>query len=223
MPHRLRTLWRVLDQGNLTLTILTLRTDFPLHFPSSTMISHGHSKSSCTLSLRVTLIFDCICCIRGWPACHTRFDRSICQLLRCIFSVSHYLTETYLIGSMKVLMGLHRKFLKTNLVNEEIHSFPSPGNLSFKCLLPPSLFALLLCSSLCLLSLSLPFSLFCSQVCKISRGLQHWGGETCLQEGVHHPSAQEAHHPPAVGSLWGAARWVTPTCTWGKKPNNTEA
>lgn len=67
------------------------------------------------LSLRVTLICDCICCIRGWPACHTRFDCSICQLLRCIFFVSHYLTETYLIGSMKVLMGLHRKFLKTIL------------------------------------------------------------------------------------------------------------
>lgn len=65
-------------------------------------------------SLRVTLIFDCICCIRGWPACHTRFDSSICQL-RCI-SVSHYLTETYLIGSMKVLMGLKRNS-KNDLVN----------------------------------------------------------------------------------------------------------
>ena len=71
--------------------------------------------------MRVTLICDCICCIRGWPACHTRFDCSICQLLRCIFFVSHYLTETYLIGSMKVLMGLHRKFLRNDLVNEEIH------------------------------------------------------------------------------------------------------
>ncbi|RVE55856.1 hypothetical protein OJAV_G00230320 [Oryzias javanicus] len=38
---------------------------------------------------------------RGWPACHTRYDCSICQLLRCIFFVSHYLTESYLIGSMK--------------------------------------------------------------------------------------------------------------------------
>lgn len=30
-------------------------------------------------------------------------------------SSPHYLTETYLIGSMKVLMGLHRKFQKTIL------------------------------------------------------------------------------------------------------------
>ena len=65
--------------------------------------------------MRVTLIFDCICCIRGWPACHTRFDSSICQL-RCISPCPHYLTETYLIGSMKVLMGLKRNS-KHDLVN----------------------------------------------------------------------------------------------------------
>lgn len=72
------------------------------------------NKQDILHSLRVTLIFDCICCIRGWPACHTRYDSSICQL-RCI-SVSHYLTETYLIGSMKVLMGLKRNS-KHDLVN----------------------------------------------------------------------------------------------------------
>lgn len=83
-----------------------------LHFPINDFTSTVKRPS---LSLRVTLICDCICCIRGWPACHTRFDCSICQLLRCIFFVSHYLTETYLIGSMKVLMGLHRKFLRTIL------------------------------------------------------------------------------------------------------------
>lgn len=86
----------------------------PLHFPIHDD-NHIETVKRPALSLRVTLICDCICCIRGWPACHTRFDCSICQLLRCIFFVSHYLTETYLIGSMKVLMGLHRKFLKTIL------------------------------------------------------------------------------------------------------------
>lgn len=91
-----------------------------LHFP---IHDDNHIETNVLHSLRVTLICDCICCIRGWPACHTRFDCSICQLLRCIFFVSHYLTETYLIGSMKVLMGLHRKFLKTDLVNEEFHCF----------------------------------------------------------------------------------------------------
>ncbi|XP_071334956.1 pre-mRNA-processing factor 39 isoform X1 [Trachinotus anak] len=63
--------------------------------------NHIDTVNRPALSLRVTLICDCICCIRGWPACHTRFDCSICQLLRCIYFVSHYLTETYLIGSMK--------------------------------------------------------------------------------------------------------------------------
>lgn len=163
------------------------------------------------LSLRVTLICDCICCIRGWPACHTRFDCSICQLLRCIFFVSHYLTETYLIGSMKVLMGLHRKFLKTIL---SMKKFTVSANWNFRfkmcCLfffcLSPSLlffFSVLFCIS------SNSLSLFHSEVCKISRGLQHRRREAYLQEGVYRPSAQETSHPPVVGCLWGTARWVT--------------
>lgn len=115
------------------------------------------------LSLRVTLICDCICCIRGWPACHTRFDCSICQLLRCIFFVSHYLTETYLIGSMKVLMGLHRKFLKTIL---SMKKFTVSVNWKFRfkrvfCLsLSPLFFPFSFCSFLCPLLhfFQLPFS-----------------------------------------------------------------
>lgn len=157
------------------------------------------------LSLRVTLICDCICCIRGWPACHTRIDCSICQLLRCIFLVSHYLTESYLIGSMKVLMGLHRKFLKTMLSMKKFTMSRSWSyRLNVLSFLPLSfLFFVLfpLCTSSNLLSL------FHSEVCKISRELQHWMCETCLQESLHHPSAQETSHPPAVGSLWGATRW----------------
>lgn len=109
MPHRLCSLRRVLDQGNVAVNLSHSRY-FPHH-----RWYHVDTVNRPALSLRVTLIFDCICCIRGWPACHTRFDCSICQLLRCIFFVSHYLTETYLIGSMKVLMGLHRTFLKTIL------------------------------------------------------------------------------------------------------------
>lgn len=113
MPHRVCTLRGVLDKGNTTFD-LALTSAASLHFPIHDD-NHIETVNRPALSLRVTLICDCICCIRGWPACHTRFDCSICQLLRCIFFVSHYLTETYLIGSMKVLMGLHRKFLKTIL------------------------------------------------------------------------------------------------------------
>lgn len=212
MPHRLCTLRRVLDQGNAIFN-LSLTSATSLHFPIHDD-NHIETVNRPALSLRVTLICDCICCIRGWPACHTRFDCSICQLLRCIFFVSHYLTETYLIGSMKVLMGLHRKFLKTIL---SMKKFTVSVNLKIRfktcCLFCLSLsplffFSVLSCTS------SNSLSLFHSEVCKISRGLQHWRCETCLQEGVHHPSAQETSHPPAVGSLWGAAKWVALKLTY---------
>lgn len=128
MSHRLCPLRGILDKGILGLNSRLIAAA-SLHFPinvddqigsvkkkqKKTKATKHKNKENVLHSLRVTLICDCICCIRGWPACHTRFDCSICQLLRCIFFVSHYLTETYLIGSMKVLMGLHRKFLKTIL------------------------------------------------------------------------------------------------------------
>lgn len=171
MPHRLCTLRRVLDQGNAIFN-LSLTSATSLHFPIHDD-NHIETVNRPALSLRVTLICDCICCIRGWPACHTRFDCSICQLLRCIFFVSHYLTETYLIGSMKVLMGLHRKFLKTIL---SMKKFTVSVNLKIRfktcCLFCLSLsplffFSVLSCTS------SNSLSLFHSEVCKISRGLQH--------------------------------------------------
>lgn len=171
MPHRLCALRRILDQGNAIIN-LSLTSAASLHFPIHDD-NHIETVKRPALSLRVTLICDCICCIRGWPACHTRFDCSICQLLRCIFFVSHYLTETYLIGSMKVLMGLHRKFLKTMSMKK----FTVCVNLKsrFKMLLslfafplsPLFFFSVLSCTS------SNSLSLFHSEVCKISRGLQH--------------------------------------------------
>lgn len=167
-------------------------------------------------SLRVTLIFDCICCIRGWPACHTRFDSSICQL-RCI-SVSHYLTETYLIGSMKVLMGLKRNS-KHDLVNGNslvqglkrnssvcavlfFFSLSFPFSSSLSPLFPPFVLLLFSLSSFspslcfCLSSLLSPL-----EVCKVFRRLQHRRSSACLQEGVHHPPPQEASCPSPVGSI----------------------
>lgn len=207
MPHCLRTLRRVLDQGKVTLN-RSVTPATSLHFPIHDD-NHFDTVNRPALSLRVTLICDCICCIRGWPACHTRYDCSICQLLRCIFFVSHYLTETYLIGSMKVLMGLHRKFLKTIL---SMKKFTVSVNWKFRfkmcCLLCISLFLLCSFSLSSPAFLPTPLSLFHSEVCKIYRGLQHWRCKTCLQEGVYHPPAQETSHPPAVGSLWGAAGWV---------------
>lgn len=209
MPHRLCSLRRILDQGN-AISNLSASTAASLHFPIHDD-NHNETVKRPALSLRVTLICDCICCIRGWPACHTRFDCSICQLLRCIFFVSHYLTETYLIGSMKVLMGLHRKFLRTILSMKKFTVCVNVKNrfkmfVSLFCL---SSFSSVLFSSVLSCTSSNSLSLFHSEVCKISRGLQHWRCETYLQEGVHHPSAQKTSHPPAVGSVWGAAEWVS--------------
>lgn len=111
---------------------------------------------------------------------------------------------------MKVLKGLHRKFLKTDLVNEEFHCFCRSEKPRFnipRLFFPPFLlFSLLPLSSPRLLPSC--FYFFHSEVCKISRGVQHRRHETHLQEGVHHPSAQETSYPPAVGGFWGAAGWV---------------
>lgn len=83
----------------------------------------------------------------------------------------------------------------------------SPGLKCPVCFFPPFLyFSLLPLSSPPLLPTC--FLFFHSEVCKISRGIQHRRHETHLQEGVHHPSAQETGYPPAVGSVWGAAGWV---------------
>lgn len=124
-------------------------------------------------------------------------------------SVSHYLTETYLIGSMKVLMGLKQKFSKRScqwkftgagIRNESLISvFFS----HFYLLFPIPLF------------LSSPFShlsFFASEVCQVPGELQHRGSEAHLQEGMHHPPAKEAYHPCSLGSLWGTARWVSLSC-----------
>lgn len=83
----------------------------------------------------------------------------------------------------------------------------NPGLTFPVCFFPPFLlFSLLPLSSPRLLPSC--FFFFHSEVCKISRGIQHRRHETHLQEGVHHPSAQETSYPPAVGGLWGAAGWV---------------
>lgn len=124
--------------------------------------NHIDTVNRPALSLRVTLICDCICCIRGWPACHTRIDCRICQLLRCIFFVSHYLTETYLIGSMKVLMGLHRKFLKTILSMKKFSvSVHQKCRFKMSCLfcLPLSPLLFFLCPLLHFFQLAFSFSL----------------------------------------------------------------
>ena len=208
MPRCLCSLRRVLDQGKVTANP-SLIPDSSLHFPLINDDNHIDKVNRPALSLRVTLICDCICCIRGWPACHTRFDCSICQLLRCIFFVSYYLTETYLIGSMKVLMGLHRKFLKTILSMKKF-SVSVNWKCGFKmCCLFCLSFSSILFSSILSCTFSNSLSLSHSEVCKICRELQHWMCETCLQEGVQHPPAQETCHPPAVGGLWGAAGWVS--------------
>lgn len=169
-----------------------------LHFPINDDIIDTVKRPA--LSLRVTLICDCICCIRRWPACHTRFDCSICQLLRCIFFVSHYLTETYLIGSMKVLMGLHRKFLKTIL---SMKKFTASINwkLGFKmcCLCFFSL-------SFCSLSLSSPAFLptcFLFFTLKYAKYLDGYS-----TDGVRHvyKKACTIHLPkkPSIHLLWAA-------------------
>lgn len=153
--------------------------------------------------MRVTLICDCICCIRGWPACHTRFDCSICQLLRCIFFVSHYLTETYLIGSMKVLKGLHRKFLKTDLVNEEFHCFCRSEKPRFN--IPRLFFFPLFSPFLCFLcplpdSFHLAFSFSTLKYAKYlegysTDGMRHIYKKACI---THLP------RKPAIHLLWAA-------------------
>lgn len=169
-----------------------------LHFP---IHDDNHIETNVLHSLRVTLICDCICCIRGWPACHTRFDCSICQLLRCIFFVSHYLTETYLIGSMKVLMGLHRKFLKTDLVNEEFHCFCRSEKPWFKmpCLFFPfSSFLYFLCPVLHFFHLAFSFSTL--KYAKYLEGysidgMRHIYKKACI---THLPKK------PAIHLLWAA-------------------
>lgn len=151
--------------------------------------------------MRVTLICDCICCIRGWPACHTRYDCSICQLLRCIFFVSHYLTETYLIGSMKVLMGLHRKFQKTILSMKKFTvSVILKNRFQTCCLFLPFSFSsvLLLCPSPAPLpTCSLSFNL------KYAKYLEGYS-----TDGVRHvyKKACTTHLPrkPAIHLLWAA-------------------
>lgn len=122
-------------------------------------------------------------------------------------SSPHYLTETYLIGSMKVLMGLHRKFQKTILSMKKFSVIFVRKEVGFKHVvsflpffLPYSFPLALPCTSSNLLFL------FHSEVCKICRELQRWRCETHLQEGLQHPPAQKTSHPPALGSLRGAAR-----------------
>lgn len=156
-------------------------------------------KKRSALSLRVTLICDCICCIRGWPACHTRYDCSICQLLRCIFFVSHYLTETYLIGSMKVLMGLHRKFLKTILsmkqFTECMNCIYRLKMFCFSCLSSSFLFPLSSCLSPNLLSF---FSIL--KYAKYLEGFSTDGARHVYKKAcsIHLPKK------PAIHLLWAA-------------------
>lgn len=218
MPHRLCSLWRVLDQGNVTFDLdgTTLAT-FPALPPINDDITSTVNRPA--LSLRVTLICDCICCIRGWPACHTRFDCSICQLLRCIFFVSHYLTESYLIGSMKVLMGLHRKFLKTILSMKKF-TVSADWKCRFKLVVSFAFFSffLTLSSVLSCPLLHFPFYLLTLKYAKYLEGYS--------TDGVRHvyKKACTTHLPrkPTIHLLWAAfeeqqGEWQTfRTCNWAQ-------
>lgn len=89
-------------------------------------------------------------------------------------SSPHYLTETYLIGSMKVLMGLHRKFQKTILSMKKFSVSVVREKIGFKHVV------FFFCLSFSPVPFLLPspctssnlLFLFYSEVCKICRELQ---------------------------------------------------
>ncbi len=141
-------------------------------------------------SLRVTLIFDCICYIRGWPACHTRFDpRSICQL-RCTSPSPSTLQKLILLVPWRCADGFKTEILKTILSMEIQRCGDVKRKLNFYVL-----------SSHLLLLLSLSLSLSCPV--KYAKYLEGYS-----VEGVRHifKKACTIHLPkkPTVHLLWAA-------------------
>lgn len=116
-------------------------------------------------------------------------------------SSPHYLTETYLIGSMKVLMGLHRKFQKTILSMKKFSVSVVREKIGFKHVvffLPfflPCSFPLAL--PLHLLQLALSFTL------KYAKYVESYNADV-----VRHiyKKACSTHLPrkPAIHLLWAA-------------------
>lgn len=112
-------------------------------------------------------------------------------------SVSHYLTETYLIGSMKVLMGLKQKFSKRSCQWKFTSAEIRNERFNF-CVL--SHFYLFFCS----LSPSLsPLLIFPSLLLKYAKYLESYS-----TEGVRHifKKACTIHLPkkPTIHVLWAA-------------------